>query len=446
MKNIRITRNPYLLFIPFLLFYLIYIYIVQKDPLWGDEARHVLQVQHLLSGYYAVPGVPAEIRNGPGYPMFMLPFMAFGIPLIFVKLMNGVFLYLSVVFVFKTLIRVTSFKITLLLSLFWACYINSLDFIALMHAETFATFLVSALVLCLVKAFIPDKPKSSKRYLYIAGFIFGYLALTKVIFGYVILCLLLGCFIVWLSKRHILNYQKGLIVVAVAMLTVSPYLAYTYSITGRVFYWATSGGDNMYWMSTPYDKEYGSWMPGTMLGTDSVKKSPAENLKLDLKSREEYIEGTEDSLRAHHEATFEEIYKFKGPQRDDAFKEVVFKNIREHPLKFLQNCISNVGRMLFNYPYSYTIQKPATLARLPFNGTLVLLMLFCLIPTFINWKQIIYPVRFLLFFVALYLGGSIFGSSEVRMFTVAVPAILLWIAFVTKRTIRIKFKFDERTE
>ena len=102
--------------------------------------------------------------------------------------------------------------------------------------------------------------------------------------------------------------------------------------------------------------------------------------------------------------------------------------------------------MLFNYPYSYTIQKPETLLRLPLNGIIAVFMLFCLIPTFINWRKIIFPVRFMLFFTLLYLGGSIFGSAETRMFTVIVPILLFWIAYIIQKSIKIKLKFDENSK
>src|SRR4051812_21408166 len=113
MKTSSITRNPYLLFLPFLLIYVIIVLILQDPPLWGDEIRHMSQVQDLLHGYYSLPAPHLEIRNGPGYPLFMLPFMALHIPILFIKLMNAVLLYLSIVFVYKALIRIVTLRTTL---------------------------------------------------------------------------------------------------------------------------------------------------------------------------------------------------------------------------------------------------------------------------------------------------------------------------------------------
>jgi hypothetical protein len=58
-----------------------------------------------------------------------------------------------------------------------------------------------------------------------------------------------------------------------------------------------------------------------------------------------------------------------------------------------------------------------------------------------NWREIIYPLRFMVIFVLLYLGGSVLGSAETRMFTVAVPILLFWIAFIVQKTMKVKLKF-----
>jgi hypothetical protein len=60
-----------------------------------------------------------------------------------------------------------------------------------------------------------------------------------------------------------------------------------------------------------------------------------------------------------------------------------------------------------------------------------------------NWRKIIFPVRFLLFIVLLYLGGSVFGSAEMRMFTKIVPVLLIWIAFIIQNTVKIYWKFGK---
>ena len=132
----------------------------------------------------------------------------------------------------------------------------------------------------------------------------------------------------------------------------------------------------------------------------------------------------------------------QGTDQDDLLKKIAIENIKSHPLKFFRNCISNMGRMIFNYPASYALQKPSTLKRLPINGTLMVFTLFCLIPTIVSWRKIPFKIRFLLFLIFLYLGASLLGSAETRMFTMAVPILLIWIAFIVERSVKVNLKLE----
>jgi len=441
MRNIKITKNPFLLFLPFLFFYVIFILAVESNALWGDENIYLSYADNLSHGFYSLPPPNVSLDDGPGYPLLISPFVALHLPLITIRLLNAILLYLSIVLLFEVLIRFVSFKRALIFSLFWGCYYNSLDFIALIYCETLSVFLVSALVFLLTKAFNSDTGIKRNKYLYFAGIIMGWLVLTKIIFGYVLLLMLIGSGFLWIINRKAINYQKCLIILSIAFIIVTPYLIYTYHLTGRIFYWGTSGGNNLYWMSTPYQNEYGSWFPNPNFQSDpidsEINKPVFEGGFLNLKNRTLYTPGYNDSLKLHHGKDFEEIVQFKGVERDDAFRKIAFHNIKTHPGKYIMNCISNVGRILFNYPYCYTLQKPGTLIRFPINGIVIVLMLFCIMPTLKNWKRIIFPIRFMLFFASLYLGGSIFGCAEFRMFTVIVPILLFWLAFIIQKSIKI---------
>jgi Dolichyl-phosphate-mannose-protein mannosyltransferase len=441
LRNIKINKNPFLLFLPFLFLYVIFILLVQNNALWGDENIYISYASNLSHGFYSPPSPNVSLDVGPGYPLIISPFIAMHLPLITIRLLNAIFLYLSIVLLFEVLIKFVSFKKALIFSLFWGCYYNFLDFIALIYSETLGIFLVSALVFLLTKAFNPDIRIKTNKYLYFAGFIMGWLVLTKIIFGYVLLLMLIGSGFLWIKNRKAINYQKGIIILLIAFTTVIPYLIYTYHLTGRIYYWGTSGGSNLYWMSTPYQSEYGSWFPNPINQSNpiasEIRKPVFEGGVLNLKNRSSYTPGYKDSLKSHHRKNFEEIFKFKGIERDDAYRKIAFNNIKTYPGKYIENCISNIGRILFNYPYSYTVQKPGTLIRIPLNGIIIVLMLFCIIPTLKNWKKIIFPIRFMLFFALLYLGGTIFVTAEFRMFTVIVPILLFWIAFIIQKSIKI---------
>ena len=53
------------------------------------------------------------------------------------------------------------------------------------------------------------------------------------------------------------------------------------------------------------------------------------------------------------DSQFEYIYSVSGIERDDRFKELALKNIKNNPIKFLRNCLANQGRMWFRYPFSF---------------------------------------------------------------------------------------------
>jgi 4-amino-4-deoxy-L-arabinose transferase-like glycosyltransferase len=415
LKNIKITKNPYLLFLPFLLAYSVFI-ILNCQPSQGDETRYLFYTNNLLHGFYS-PTSNISLISGPGYPIFLMPFVALHIPKIYIVLMNAVFQYLSIIFLFKTLQQFFSFKITLILCLFWACYFNILEYIALIYTESFTLLLISMLMLFLVKAFSPDNLVKANKYIILSGITIGYIALSKIIVGYVLLFMLVGMALIWITNRKVINYRKGVIIMLIAFTTFGPYLFYTSYLTGRLFYMGT-GSDNLYWLTTPHEREYGNYI------------TPAAT----------------DSLRFTHRTELIEIKKDSGLKRDDAYKSIAINNIKSHPVKFLKNCLSNIGRILFNYPYSYTFQKPGTLLRLPLNGIIVVCMLFCVAPTLMNWRKIPFSIRFMLFFTFLYLGGSVFGSAETRMFTMVVPVLLFWIAYIIQKSTKIKLKFDENSK
>ena len=447
MKNRQYTQNPYILFFPFLLVYIAYVLIVRKPDLWGDEIRHFDQAAEFATGHFIKPGDPVEIRNGPGYPLWITVCMLLHIPLMFLKLLNAVITYLSVVLLFKASRYHTSFRLSLLIGVFWGCYFHNLDFMPYLYSENAAVFLSSLLLFLVVKSMNTPVRTWKNKYVYLAGLTFAYLALTKVIFGYVILCLLLLNILLWIINRKASSFKNAIAISLVALFLCIPYLSLTYAHTGKVFYWATSGGNNLYWMGTPYKYEYGNWYSATTFELDSTFDKADRGRKVDLTERAvDNIPGMIDSLRAHHEAAYRDIYRFKGVERDEMFSKYFLENVKKHPKKFLLNCFSNAGRMLVNLPFSYSLQKPGNLVRIPLNAIIVLFSLLCLLPTLLNWRRIPYEARYFLFFCALYFGGSLLGSAEIRMFSVIVPPILFWIGIVLEKFVRVRLKPDEPFE
>lgn len=431
MKKINFLKNPYLLFSPFLFAFIIYIITFSPtDITAGDTARYLLYANNLIQGFYSPPAPNIWLINGPGYPIIIVPFLMLKLPLISIALMNAFFYYFSIILLFKALKELVSFPLTLAFSLAWACYCIAYQSLPYILTETFTYLLITMLIYTIAKAFNHENPGHINKYVILTGFIFGYIVLTKMIFGYVLMFMLAWCFLLWIINKKNINYRKGLNISVIALMTTAPYLFYTHNLTGRLFYWGM-GSDSMFWMTTPYDGEYGDWNVG-------LSKNPVEAANYN-------ILGADSVLRAHHKEDFKEFNKYKGIDRDDAFNRLAFSNIKTHPLKYAQNIVYNMGRLVFHYPFSQAIQKPRTLLVLPINGILLTLMIFSLVLTILNWRTIPMPLKFLLLITFLYLGASTLATALVRMFTIIVPILLIWIAYILQNTMKINLKFDEKS-
>lgn len=422
-------KSPFLLFLPFLVVLIIYVLIFPTNGKHGDEARYLMFANNIIHGFYSPPAPDVNLTNGPGYPLILVPFLALGMPLISLTILNACFYYLSIVFLYKALQLVVSTIITLTFSFFWACYYVAYQNIPFTHTETLTYLLVSMLIYFSLKAFSDGTIAEKRKYILLSGFFLGYIVLTKIAFGYVLLFMLAGSFLLWLTKKKSLNYRKGVIILLVAFATVSPYLVYTYHMTGRPFYWSTTAGSTLYWASTPYEDEYGDWKL-------ELKRGRVEDGNYN-------IPGAGDSLRAHHQKDYDEIYKYKGVEQDDAFKKIAINNILSHPFKYIKNCVYNIGRLIFHYPFSEAVQRPKVLLVFPINGIIFTLMLFCTLLSVINWRKMSYPLRFLLLFTLLYLGESALVTAFVRMFTIIVPILMLWFAYTFQKSVKINLSFSE---
>ena len=419
LKNRLSKQSPYLLFLPYLFLFVIIVLVTHNNVMEGDESTYYRFAQNLLNGFYSPPPPDINLWAGPGYPIVLTPFLVLGLPQISITLMNAVFQYLSIVFLFKAMRYFIPFGKAMLFScLFGFCY-SSYKLLGLIYTEPFTLFLLSLLALCLVRAFEEDK----RNYVYFAGFIVGYIALTKIIFGYVLLILFIGGFLLWLTNQKAGNYQKSLLIGLIAFLTTIPYLIYTYNLTGKMFYWGNSGGMSLYWMSTPHEKEYGDWHNEMLFA-------------------EEYYHSHNPQLVKLHLANMNEIFKHKGVARDSLYKKMAIENIKNHPVKYLKNITANVNRLLFGFPFSY--KRQYVISKIIYFSILLTLIFFCLIPTLIYWKNIPFSIRYLLFLTLIYLGGSSLVSAYNRQFLIIVPILLFWIAYIIDRSIKVNFSFGKK--
>src|SRR5262249_27283060 len=243
-------------FLPLLLLYVTIVLLDRRQAFFGDEGGYLRFATNLTHGYYSPPG-EVDLWWGPGYPIILVPFVLLKAPWVIIKLLNAFLLFFTVVYFYETIKLYTSSKYLLLFAYLFGLYLPFLRLLGYMLTETIAVFLISAITYHFCKSGELGSP--AKKHQILAGFLLGYLALTKVFFGYAILTGLIIAGLVYLLKRSKV-LRKAIVVCGIALAICLPYLLYTYSLTGKIFYWGNSGGLQLYSMSTPYQGEYGDWL------------------------------------------------------------------------------------------------------------------------------------------------------------------------------------------
>src|SRR5207249_2495311 len=162
----------------------------------------------------------------------------------------------AVLFFFLALRPYASARRSLVATYVFGLYPPVLRGLYLLMSETFALFLMSASAYYISRALRSDSP--GLRKLLMPSLLPAGLALTRVMFGYVLAGQVVVLGLLYLCKRTALLRSATALYLLALILTL-PYLAYTYALTGRPFYWGSSGGMSLYWMSTPYRDELGDW-------------------------------------------------------------------------------------------------------------------------------------------------------------------------------------------
>ena len=405
----KFYSRPFLSLLPFLLLYAVLILIQNDDAFFGDEARYLQFSRNLLHGFYSPPPPQINLWNGPGFPVYLMPFVAFNIPLLLIKLCNALLHYFTLVIFFKTILQFLDEKKSFICTAVLGCYYMPFKGFPHILSETFVIFLVASVTYLTIIFFSKSSGRKNYKLFILLAFLLAFLALTKVIFGTVYLVagvFFLLCYIVN-GNRH---FRNSFLLMIVTLLFCVPYLIYTHSLTGRIFYWSNASGMSLYWMSNPVEGEYGEWY------NDSLTSST-----LDVHEQE--------TLNANHRQEYDEIHAFTGVERDDKFKAIALQHAIEHPGKIFRNWLANISRMLFNYPVSYTPFKTSTIGNMAANIPLLALLLYASWITWNRRKEIPFAFKFLLIVSFIYLFGSSLLSAYDRMFYILIPVLGCWIAY-----------------
>ena len=398
--------------VPLLLLYVLVVFLIAPEHLRGDEEHYVRSASNLTNGFYS-PQDDINLWFGPGYPIVLVPFVLLKLPLLAARLLNALFLFAAMVYFYHGLRLYVGERSALCFSYALGIYLPFLRHIHLLLTETLVILLVCGFLFHFCRLHISDRHFWTD--LAIGSFCLGYLALTKVFFGYVIVSGLLLFLVLYLWSRDSAT-TRTVVTFCLALVLCLPYLFYTYSLTGKFFYWGNSGGLSLYWMSSPYQTDLGDWH-----SPDSVANIP--------------------ELAHNHGEFFREIEQLPSIERDDALVGQALRNIARNPVKYITNWMANVGRLLFNYPYSHTQQKLSTFFYLVPNAFLVVIAVLSVYPAYLGRKSVPYELWALGVFALISFGGSSLLSAYGRQLVPLVPVLVLWIAFTWIRIVEVRLRY-----
>jgi hypothetical protein len=307
----------------------------------GDEGAYGQLAENLTHGYFSPPD-HIQLWWGPGYPLALAPFFGIHLPMLVPRLLNVACLLGAVVLTFFTARLFVRPVIALLVAGYVAIYPPAIQALPFLATEPLALLLGTLWMYCCCRAFLTFEETRDPRHLRRARFVLAggavalaYLAVTKIFFGWVILASLAAS-VALLAAYRARAYARWVLMFGLALLLCSPYLMYTYQVTGRPLYWGSSGGLSLYWMSTPYPGELGDWFSEADMRDDP-------------------------RLNVSHRSVYASIEDLDQVQADDALRQVAVQQIANHPGKFVLNWIDNIGRLVLNFPYSFSAFNVRTL-------------------------------------------------------------------------------------
>ena len=302
----------------------------------GDEANYLAYAERLTHGAYANLHSPSPVDYlwfGPGLPLLLAPMLALGAPRELVRLLDPLVLWGALLVFYMLISEYTSRRVALATSYALLLYLPFYAVLGPLHVEPLATFLFTVGVFYTVRVV-----RGSSGARWGAGLAFGLLGLTRVEYGVALLvgtAVTLGCV---LARRQSSLEHRLAFVSCVGLLCCVPWLAYTYSLTGRPFYWGNSGGLSLYWMSAPTKGNLGDWHPPYISSGDS------------------FLSFNAPAVRANR-AVLASVARLPPLEQDFRLQETALVNVRERPDVYLSNLVNNASRLAFNSPYSYSPQS-----------------------------------------------------------------------------------------
>lgn len=406
-----ITTDRFYGIILFLSFfaYLATILIFSRNAFVCDEARYMEYASNLLHGTYVTGDkYHLNLMNGPGYPLLLMPFVALHAPLLSLKIFNAFLMFGAVIYLFYSLRFFISFRKSVFAALIFGLYPPNFVELPLIMSETAATFFMCGFCYYFLDALLNKKNAP----LFLAAFFISMVALTKVIFGYILAACIVVFAVAALLRRS--GFSRAFIICLFGLLGTVPYLLYTYNLTGRPFYWSVLGGDQLYYLTSPFENELGD----------------IQNQRNDINP----------GFIKNHQSFYKIIDAMSTVERDEILKKQAIINIAKHPMKFLKNYAANLCRMFINFPYSYTPQSMRSLFYI-IPGMFLVVFFAISVTLAIFGRRGLMPRPMPLFVFGLIATAATSAvSAYSRMALVLIPIMFIWIVFVFSGTITISLK------
>jgi hypothetical protein len=400
-------------FWPLLVVYLVLLVALVKPHFVGDEFRYMAYTDSLLAGIGYTDAADPVLRNGPGYPLFLLPFRVLDAPKWLMALPNVFFLLLSVWYLYRILQFYVP-KRALLGAYLFGLYYPLFLFIPKLSPATIGLCLLTGFTFHYLQ--VVQSRAMQWRPLLLAGLYMGLLIMAKFAFGYVLMVSLLGSMVAYAIWRQTW-LLRTVMMFGMGMILCLPYLGYTYSLTGRPMYWGTNGGEQFYWMTSPYggEHEWGNWQ-----------------------SYEDLFKQRIPELNEAHYEFYQTIKPLTWMGRNDAFLTQGKENLAAHPTAYLKNWVANCLRLLFNYPNSFAPQNISAYFYIFPNMIVVVFTLLALYPGWVGRRHIPLEILPPTLFILIYLGATTLMNAVPRYFVPVVPFLIIWLTIIYSKTISLK--------
>lgn len=327
------TRRELALLLPLLALYVAAWAFFPERP--DDEASYVVLANRLTEGFYvtgddeailnADPGSP-DLWFGPGLPALLAPLVAVDAPLSVLRLTSAFVLFGAVLLMFVLARERFGPRVGLAAAYALGIYVPFLGLLSNLHSEVLAVLFVTLGMLGLARFL----ERGGASWLVLGGVGLAGLALTRVAYGWVLTIALAVLLVSCIARRSPAS-GRAAAVLALALAFCLPWLAYTYAKTDRVFVWGNSGSLSLYWMTSPYEGDLGDWNQAHLVFTDPALEP--------------------------HRAFFETLRGLDLAEQNAEIEREALRNIADHPDAYAENVLANVSRMLFNSPYSRTLQQ-----------------------------------------------------------------------------------------